>query len=51
VWQTACRIFGLLIEPVNIGPDGADIRLRVAGLTSPMRELRGPDSNARKAAA
>ena len=45
------RIVRLLVERVEVGPDGADIRLRVAGLTSLMRELRGPDSEAQKAAA
>ena len=29
------RIIRLLVERVEIGPDGADIRLRVAGLAGP----------------
>ena len=45
------RIVRLLVERVEVGPDGADIRLRVAGLTSLMRELSGPASEAQRAAA
>ena len=45
------RIVQLLVERVEVGPDGADIRLRVAGLTSLMRELSGPASEAQRAAA
>jgi hypothetical protein len=39
------RIIRLLVERVEIGPDGADIRLRIAGLTSLVRDLdgAGPD--------
>ena len=33
------RIVRLLVERVEVGPDGADIRLRTAGLTSLVREL------------
>lgn len=33
------RIVRLLVERVELGPDGADIRLRVAGLTSLVRNL------------
>ena len=35
------RIVRLLVERVEVGPDGADIRLRVAGLASLVRELGG----------
>ncbi len=35
------RIVRLLVERVEVGPDGADIRLRVAGLTSLVHELSG----------
>ena len=45
------RIVRLLVERVEVGPDGADIRLRVAGLTSLMRELRGSGNEAQRAAA
>ena len=34
------RIVRLLVERVEVGPDGADIRLRVDGLASLVRELR-----------
>ena len=33
----------LLVERVEIGPEGADIRLRVEGLTSLVRDLRPAD--------
>ena len=33
------RIIRLLVERVEIGPAGADIRLRIAGLTSLVRDL------------
>ncbi len=36
------RIVQLLVERVTIGPTGADIRLRIAGLSSLVRDLRGP---------
>ena len=45
------RIVRLLIERVEVGPSGADIRLRVAGLTSLMRDLRGSENDAQRAAA
>jgi hypothetical protein len=38
------RIVRLLVERVVVGPDGADIQLRVAGLTSLLHEL-GPKDN------
>ena len=45
------RIVRLLVERVEVGPDGANIRLRVAGLTGLMRELRGSGNEAQRAAA
>jgi hypothetical protein len=33
------RIIRLLVERMEIGPAGADIRLRIAGLTSLVRDL------------
>ena len=45
------RIVRLLVERVEVGPDGADIRLRIAGLTSLMQELRGSGNGAQKPAA
>ncbi len=33
------RIVRLLVERVEVGPAGADIRLRVAGLASLVRDL------------
>ena len=35
------RIVRLLIERVDVSPEGADIRLRLAGLSSLIRELGG----------
>ena len=35
------RIVQLLVERVTVGPTGADIKLRVAGLSSLVRDLRG----------
>ena len=35
------RIVQLLVERVTVGPTGADIRLRIAGLSSLVRDLRG----------
>ena len=35
------RLVQLLVERVTIGPTGADIRLRVDGLSSLVRDLRG----------
>ena len=37
------RIVQLLVERVDVGPDGADIRLRIEGLTSLVADLRPPD--------
>jgi hypothetical protein len=45
------RIVRLLVERVEIRAGGADIRLRVAGLTSFVRDLGGrPDTSALAAA-
>ena len=35
------RIVRLLVERVEVGPEGATIRLRVAGLTTLLHDLRG----------
>ena len=43
------RTVRLLIERVAVGPDGADIRHRMAGLTSLMRELHGSENEAQRA--
>ncbi len=45
------RIVRLLVERVEVGPGGADIRLRVAGLTSLMRDLGAGAPDATRAAA
>jgi hypothetical protein len=45
------RIVRTLVERVEIGPAGADIRLRVAGLTSLVRELGAGAPDATRAAA
>jgi hypothetical protein len=45
------RIIRLLVERVEIGPDGADIRLRIAGLTSLVRDLSATHDEAVTAAA
>jgi DNA invertase Pin-like site-specific DNA recombinase len=45
------RIIRLLVERVEIAPGGADIRLRIAGLTSLVRDLGGSGENAVAAAA
>ena len=46
------RIVRLLVERVVVGPAGADIRLRVAGLASLVRDLSAaaPDALTRAAA-
>ena len=36
------RIIRLLVERIEVGPGGADIRLRVEGLASLVRDLAGP---------
>jgi DNA invertase Pin-like site-specific DNA recombinase len=45
------RIVRLLVERVEIGPGGADIRLRIAGLTSLVRDLGGSSEEPVAAAA
>ena len=44
------RIVRLLVERVDVGPDGADIRLRVEGLAGLVRDL-GASSRAERLAA
>ena len=43
------RIVELLVERVDLQPDGLDLRLRVEGLTSLYGELRGTGSHAEAA--
>ena len=45
------RIVRLLVERVEVGPAGANIRLRVAGLASLVRDLGVPGPGALEAAA
>ena len=45
------RIIRLLVERVEIGLGGADIRLRIAGLTSLVRDLGGAGEDPVAAAA
>ena len=45
------RIVRLLVERVEVSRHGADIRLRIAGLTSLMQQLRGSGNAAQRAAA
>jgi hypothetical protein len=41
------RIVRLLVERVDVGPDGAEVRLRLDGLASLMRDLgTGADTRA-----
>ena len=44
------RLIRSLVERVEIGPGGAEIRLRIAGLTSLIRDLDGAGENAVAAA-
>ena len=44
------RIIQLLVERVDVGTDGVDIRLRVDGITSLVSELIGKDIAQRNAA-
>ncbi|HWX49969.1 MAG TPA: recombinase family protein [Roseomonas sp.] len=44
------RIVRLLVERVEIGPTGADVRLRMAGLASLVRDLGGVRGEAQRAA-
>jgi hypothetical protein len=43
------RIVRLLVEPVDVSPTGASIRLRLEGLTSLMQDLQ-PTATERRAA-
>ena len=45
------RIIGLLVDRVDIGPDGADVRLRLDGLASLVRELGAGQGDQAKVAA
>jgi hypothetical protein len=45
------RIIRLLVERVDVGPDGADVRLRTEGLASLMRNLSVRPSAAARVAA
>src|SRR5262249_44386759 len=47
--EQAC-IVQLLLERVDVGPDGADIRLRTEGLTDLVADLRAVRPEARRAA-
>jgi hypothetical protein len=44
------RIVRLLVERVDVSPTGADIRLRLEGLASLMRDLQPGDIERRRAA-
>ena len=44
------RIVQLLVERVDVSPDGADIRLRTEGLTNLVADLRAIKPEARRAA-
>ena len=44
------RIVQLLVERVDVSPDGADIRLRTEGLTNLVADLRAVRPEARRAA-
>jgi site-specific DNA recombinase len=44
------RIVQLLLERVDISPDGADIRLRTEGLMNLLADLRAIGSESRRAA-
>ena len=45
------RIIHLLVDRVDVGPDGADVRLKVEGLASLARDLRAPPDEPAMAAA
>ncbi|WP_372624702.1 recombinase family protein [Falsiroseomonas sp.] len=45
------RIVRLLVERVDVGPDGADVRLRLDGLASLVRDLAARPAEAERAAA
>ena len=44
------RIVQLLVERVDVSPDGADIRLRTEGLTNLVTDLRATKPKSRRAA-
>jgi hypothetical protein len=44
------RVVQLLVERVDIAPDGADIRMRTEGLTKLVADLRAIKSESRRAA-
>ena len=44
------RIVQLLVERVDVSPDGADIRLRTEGLTNLVADLRAVRPETRRAA-
>jgi hypothetical protein len=44
------RIVQLLVERVDVGTDGVDIRLRVEGLANLVRDLAGVADDSRRAA-
>jgi len=44
------RIVHLLVERVDVGLDGVDIRLRMEGLSSLVADLRAPNTGIRRAA-
>jgi DNA invertase Pin-like site-specific DNA recombinase len=45
------RIIGLLVDRVELGPAGADVRLRLEGLASLVRDLGSPPGDETRAAA
>lgn len=45
------RIIHLLVDRVNTGPGGADVRLKLDGLASLMRDLGAPAGEPARAAA
>ena len=44
------RIIHLLVDRVDVGVDGADVRLKLEGLASLVRDLATPPTEAREAA-
>jgi hypothetical protein len=45
------RIIRLLVDRVDVGPSGADVRLKLEGLASLARDLATPPAEAARAAA
>jgi hypothetical protein len=45
------RILRLLVDRVDLGPDGADVRMKLEGLASLARELAAPGADWARAAA